>query len=69
MLIFVRGQIGFVGGEMKNPKRDIPRVINGAMTVVVCGFALINVAFYIVLPMSIVREDNKVAVVSFSPAF
>ena len=58
------GKIGFVAGELKNPIRDIPQVIHGAMCVVVSGFTLVNIAVYIVLPMEVIREQDMVAVVS-----
>jgi len=48
---------------MKNPLRDLPRVINSAMAVVISGFVLMNVALYIVLLMAAIRERDTVAVV------
>ena len=33
------------------------------MSIVVSGFALINIAMYIVLPMEVIREKNTVTVV------
>jgi L-type amino acid transporter 6 len=62
--LYVYKKIGLVGGELKNPIRDIPRVINGAMSIVISGFVLLNIAVYIVLPMEVIREKNTVAVVS-----
>jgi L-type amino acid transporter 6 len=57
-------KIGFVAGEMKNPTRDLPRIINSAMCIVVTGFVLMNTALYIVLPIEELREKDTVAVVS-----
>lgn len=58
--------VGFVAGEMRNPFRDLPRVINSAMAIVMCGFVLMNVALYMVVPMDMLRERKTVAVVLLS---
>jgi solute carrier family 7 (L-type amino acid transporter), member 6 len=52
-----------VAGEMKNPFRDLPRVINSAMAIVLLGFVLMNASLYIVLPMDAIRDPKTVAVV------
>ncbi|KAE8452143.1 hypothetical protein EG329_001610 [Mollisiaceae sp. DMI_Dod_QoI] len=52
----------YVAGDMKNPMRDLPRVINSAMVIVMVGFVLANVALYIVVPMEALRERKIVAV-------
>lgn len=56
----------YVAGDMKNPMRDLPRVINSAMVIVMVGFILANVGLYIVVPMDALRERKAVAVVSCS---
>ena len=48
---------------MADPPRDLPRVINAAMSVAVGGFVLVNVALYTVLPFQTMRERSAVAVV------
>ncbi|KAI1126045.1 amino acid/polyamine transporter I [Nemania abortiva] len=53
---------GFVIGDMANPARDLPRVINGAMTLVIVGFFLMNMSLYIYLPLDVVRESKAVVV-------
>lgn len=53
----------YVAGDMKNPMRDLPRVINSAMVIVMVGFVLANIALYIVVPMDALRERKTVAVV------
>lgn len=55
---------GFVIGEMENPAKDLPIVINGAMTLVIVGFSLMNVSLYLCLPFDVVRESKAVVVVS-----
>ncbi|KAK1965925.1 large neutral amino acids transporter small subunit 1 [Colletotrichum sublineola] len=54
--------IGFVLGDMKNPKRDLPIVVNGSMAVVIIGFVLMNAALYVSIPMSVMRASSTVAV-------
>lgn len=49
---------------MKNPRRDLPIVINGSMTLVITGFMLMNAALYVCLPMSVMQSSSTVAVVS-----
>jgi amino acid transporter len=48
---------------MENPIRDLPRVINSAMGIVLIGFVLMNMALYIVVPMDALRDQETVAVV------
>jgi L-type amino acid transporter 6 len=62
-LIMRNKQIGFVAGDMKDPVRDLPRVINTAMTTVITGFVLMNTALYVCVPMKTLRENSTVAVV------
>ncbi|KAH8891292.1 large neutral amino acids transporter small subunit 1 [Thozetella sp. PMI_491] len=54
--------IGFVLGDMANPEGDLPFVINGAMTIVIFGFCLLNAAIYICLPMDMIRGSSTVVV-------
>ncbi|GKT40811.1 Y+L amino acid transporter 2 [Colletotrichum spaethianum] len=54
--------VGFVLGDMKNPRRDLPIVINGSMIIVIIGFMLMNAALYVCLPMSVMRTSSTVAV-------
>ena len=48
---------------MTDPSRDLPRVINTAMSVAVSGFVLVNVALFMVIPFETMRERSVVAVV------
>ncbi|KAI1325336.1 amino acid/polyamine transporter I [Xylariaceae sp. FL0255] len=54
--------VGFFAGDMKNPAKDLPVIINGAMTLVIIGFFLMNVALYVCLPFNVIRESTTVAV-------
>ncbi|KAJ2989752.1 hypothetical protein NUW58_g2474 [Xylaria curta] len=53
---------GFVVGDMDNPAKDLPIVINGAMTLVIVGFFLMNASLYICLPFDMIQESRTVAV-------
>jgi solute carrier family 7 (L-type amino acid transporter), member 6 len=56
--------VGFIAGDMERPEKDLPVVINGAMTLVIVGFFLMNASLYICLPFDMIRESRTVAVVS-----
>jgi amino acid transporter len=51
---------------MKDPTRDIPRVLNMAMTIVVVSFVLVNIALYTVIPIEAMRETTTPIVVRLS---
>ena len=48
---------------MKDPVRDLPRVLNSSMSIAIMAFTLTVTALYIVLPMSTVREKEIPVVV------
>lgn len=51
--------VGNMAGEMKNPKRDLPRSIFLGMMIIIAAYVLINVAFLSVLtPAQIVGAEN-----------
>ena len=49
---------------MSDTARDLPRVINSAMSVAVSGFVLMNIALFTVLTFQNLRDRSTVAVVS-----
>ncbi|KAI0396120.1 amino acid/polyamine transporter I [Xylariaceae sp. FL0594] len=53
---------GFIAGDMQRPEKDLPVVINGAMTLVIVGFFLMNASLYICLPFHMIRESRTAAV-------
>ncbi|KAI1813956.1 amino acid/polyamine transporter I [Poronia punctata] len=53
--------VGFIVGDMENPVKDLPIVINGAMSLVMVGFFLMNASLYICLPFDVIRESRTVA--------
>ncbi|KAI0670298.1 amino acid transporter [Trametes maxima] len=54
-------QANYVGGEMKNPEKDIPRAIHSSMCIVMLLFILANVAYFAVLDKATVGLSNTVA--------
>ncbi|RHZ43809.1 hypothetical protein Glove_853g13 [Diversispora epigaea] len=53
--------VNFIAGEMENPARDLPRVIMVGLPLVIIFYLLANVAYYAVLPSSIVIKTNTIA--------
>ncbi|RPB19179.1 hypothetical protein L211DRAFT_662874 [Terfezia boudieri ATCC MYA-4762] len=54
--------VNYVTGEMRHPSRDLPLVIHTAMPIVIICYLLANIAYYLVLPASVVGSSNTVAV-------
>ncbi|KAJ9104097.1 hypothetical protein QFC20_004675 [Naganishia adeliensis] len=54
-------QANYVAGQLKNPTKDIPRVIHFSMFTVLSLFLATNVAYFLVLPLPIVAQSNTVA--------
>ena len=48
---------------MKEPSRDLPKVIYFAMPTVVCCYIVTNLAYYVVIPWTEVSASNAIAVV------
>lgn len=59
----------YVVGEFVNPTRDLPRVINTAMPMVILSYVLGNVAYFLVLPLAKINSSNTVAVAFGSKVF
>ncbi|KAK7926698.1 amino acid permease-domain-containing protein [Apiospora marii] len=55
--------IGFFLGDMQNPKRDLPRALTAAISIVTVGFALVNISLYMVLPLDVIRATSTPVVV------
>ncbi|KAG9292308.1 hypothetical protein G9A89_009120 [Geosiphon pyriformis] len=53
--------VNFVAGEMKNPARDLPRVIMFGLPLVILCYLLANIAYYAVLPNTVVTNTNTIA--------
>ncbi|KIO13766.1 hypothetical protein M404DRAFT_953704 [Pisolithus tinctorius Marx 270] len=54
-------QANYVGGEMKNPERNIPRAIHWSMFIVISLFLLANISYLVVLDKQTVGLSNTVA--------
>lgn len=50
-----------MGGELKNPKKDIPRSIIVGLTITIIVYVLFNLAIINVIPMAAVISSNTVA--------
>jgi APA family basic amino acid/polyamine antiporter len=55
--------IGFAAGEMRNPKRDVPRAMIIGTIVTIMLFCLVNVAYLFTLPLAQIQAapDDRVA--------
>ena len=62
-------QTNYVVGEFRNPTRDLPRVINTAMPMVIVSYVLGNIAYFLVLPLEKINSTNTVAVAFGSMVF
>lgn len=56
-------------GEFVNPTRDLPRVINTAMPLVIISYVLGNIAYFLVLPLAKINSTNTVAVAFAAQVF
>ena len=54
--------VSYVTAEMKNPQRDLPKVIHVAQTIVILAYLAANVAYYAVLPASVIKSSKSIAV-------
>ncbi|KAF2432299.1 amino acid transporter [Tothia fuscella] len=54
--------VNYVTGEFINPTRDLPRVIHTSLPTVILSYVLCNIAYFFVLPTSVINSSNTVAV-------
>ncbi|KAF8576395.1 amino acid transporter [Ramaria rubella] len=54
-------QINYVAGEMKNPEKNIPRVIHSSMAIVITLFLFANLSYFVLLDKKTVEISNTVA--------
>ncbi|KAK7019353.1 putative L-methionine transporter, partial [Favolaschia claudopus] len=54
-------QANYVGGEIQNPEKNIPRAIHSSMSIVTLLFFLANVAYFVVLDKVIVTFSNTIS--------
>ena len=53
--------VSFVGGEVKDPERNLPRVLIFGTSIVIALYLLANVAYLAVLPVEEIRHSKLVA--------
>ncbi len=57
--------IGFLGGEIHQPNKNIPRALMGGMTVIIITYLLVNFTYLYVLPIDnlveVYRSQNEIA--------
>ncbi len=57
--------IGFLGGEIHNPNKNIPRALFGGMAVIIIAYLLVNFTYLYVLPiddmMDVYHARNEIA--------
>jgi basic amino acid/polyamine antiporter, APA family len=60
--------VGYMGGEIQNPKRNIPMALFGGMAIVIVAYVLVNFTYLFVLPIDnmidIYRTQNEIAAVA-----
>ena len=61
--------LGFVGGDLKNPTRNFPRVINTSMLIVLLLTLFANVAYFSALSFDDVARATTVGLVGYSASF
>ncbi|KAF7976719.1 hypothetical protein HWV62_5895 [Athelia sp. TMB] len=54
-------QANYVGGEIKNSNKNLPRAIHSSMLLVITLFLLVNIAYFVVLDQATVALSNTVA--------
>src|SRR3982750_937352 len=53
--------VSFVGGEVKDPERNLPRVLIYGTLIIIALYALANLAYLAVLPVEQIRQSRLVA--------
>jgi APA family basic amino acid/polyamine antiporter len=65
--------IGFVGGEIKNPKKDVPLGITAGIFIIIALYLLVNATYLSLLPITTVEDINasrdKVAAIEATRVF
>jgi basic amino acid/polyamine antiporter, APA family len=60
--------VGFIGGEMKNPNRDLPLALFFGMLIIIGAYAIVNFTYLYVLPIDrfvdIYEAKNEIAAVA-----
>ncbi|KZP19453.1 L-methionine transporter [Athelia psychrophila] len=54
-------QANYVGGEIKNSNKNLPRAIHSSMLLVITLFLLANISYFVVLDQATIARSNTVA--------
>lgn len=54
--------LNYVSGEMKDPHRDLPRVIYFGIPLVIICYMFANIAYLAVLPAEVVMHSNAISI-------
>lgn len=61
--------VSFTAGEVKNPEKTLPRSLIIGATLTFAIYILVNVAYYLVLPVASIRGNNRIAATAVEHAF
>jgi amino acid transporter len=53
--------VNYVTGELRNPRRDLPRVTHTAIPMIIVAYLVTNIAYFLVLPIEVIGASNTVA--------
>ena len=60
--------VGFIGGEIQNPNRNLPLALFGGMMIIIASYVLVNFTYLYVMPIdkiiSIHQSQNEIAAVA-----
>lgn len=54
-------QLCYVAGDLRNPTKNLPRVIHFSMGIVIALYIMANLSYFIVLPVDAISHSNTVA--------
>lgn len=65
--------VGFIGGEIKNPNKNLPLALFGGMIVIITTYALVNFTYLYVMPIDqiieLYKSQNEIAAVAVVRSF
>jgi APA family basic amino acid/polyamine antiporter len=65
--------IGFLGAEIKNPRKNIPLALFGGMTIIIIVYMLVNFTYLYVMPIdqliAVFQSQNEVAAIAVIGSF
>lgn len=65
--------VGFIGGEIQNPNKNLPLALLGGMIVIITAYALVNFTYLYVMPIDqiiqIHQSQNEIAAVAVIRSF